>query len=61
MVPAEYVAEDGLVGYQWRRSPWSCEGSMPHCRGLGALRSRGKGEAVGVSEGKPGKRIIFEM
>jgi hypothetical protein len=27
-----YVAEDGLV-INGRRSPWSCEGSMPQYRG----------------------------
>ena len=29
MALAAYVAEDGLVSHQWRRGPWSCEGSMP--------------------------------
>jgi len=32
MTPAAYVAEDGLVRHQWEERPWSCEGSMPHCR-----------------------------
>jgi hypothetical protein len=26
MAPAPYVAEDGLVGHQGRRGPWSYEG-----------------------------------
>ena len=35
MASAAYIAEDGLVSHQWEeRSPWSCEGSMPQCRGM---------------------------
>jgi hypothetical protein len=34
MAPAAYVAEDGLSGISGRRGPWSCEGSMPQCRGM---------------------------
>ena len=32
MAPAVYVAEDGLVRYQWETGSWSHEGSMPHYR-----------------------------
>ena len=32
-----YVAEDGLVN--GRRSPWSCEGSMPQYRGMSGPKS----------------------
>jgi hypothetical protein len=31
MAPASYTAEDGISG---RKGPWSCEGSMPQCRGM---------------------------
>ena len=31
--PATYRAEDGLVCINRRRSPWSCEGSVPQCGG----------------------------
>jgi hypothetical protein len=39
MAPATYVAEDGLIGHQWKerssmRGPWSCEGSLPQPRGM---------------------------
>jgi hypothetical protein len=68
MAPAVYVAEDGLVGHQWEeRGPWSCEGSMPQCRGMPRSGSGSRwigeqGEGRGsFSEGKPGRRIIFEM
>ena len=51
---AIYVAEDDLVGHQWRRSPWSCEGSMSQYRGMlgpgmgvGGLGIRGSRQAVG--------------
>jgi hypothetical protein len=45
MVPAVYVAEDGLVGINGRRGPWSCEGSMYQCRGI--RRWGGKSRWVG--------------
>ena len=52
-----------------RRGPWSCEGSMPQCRempepgsGSGWVgEQREVGGDRGFSEGKPGKRITFEM
>jgi hypothetical protein len=64
-----YVAEDGLVGHQWDKSSWSCEGSMPQYRGMLGPGSRSgwvgeQGEGTwdrGFSEGKPGKGITFEM
>jgi hypothetical protein len=40
MALAAYVAEDGLISHQWRRGPWSCEGSMPQYRGMPGLGSR---------------------
>ena len=66
MSPAAYVAENGING---RRGPWSCEGSMPQCRGMPRQRSRSKwvgeqgveGGDREFSEGKPGKGIRFEM
>jgi hypothetical protein len=60
MSPAAHGAEDGLVGYQWEESSWSCEGSMSQCRGMPGPRSR-NGWAGEQGEGKPGKGIIFEM
>jgi hypothetical protein len=42
-----------LVKNMWH--PWSCEGSMPQYR---ISRRRGEG---GLSEGKPGKGVTFEM
>jgi hypothetical protein len=51
-----------------RRGPWSCEGSMPQYRGMpgpgmrvGGLGSGGGGWDRGISEGKLGKGITFEM
>jgi hypothetical protein len=32
--PAAYVALDGLVGNQWRRGPWFCEGFIFQYRGM---------------------------
>jgi hypothetical protein len=51
-----------------RRGPWSCEGSMPLCRGIpgegsrsGWVGEQGEGEWDGRElEGKPGKVITFE-
>jgi hypothetical protein len=48
MVPAVYVSEDGIVWHQWEGGgPWSCEGSMFQCRGIGGQRSRSEGGWVG--------------
>jgi hypothetical protein len=52
-----------------KRGPWSCEGSMPQCRGMPGRRGGSgwigkQGEGVWgrkFSEGKPGKEITFEM
>jgi hypothetical protein len=40
MAAAAYVAEDGLGGHQWEETPWSCESSVPQCRGMPGQRSR---------------------
>ena len=40
MAPDAYVAEDGLVGHQWEEMPWSCQSSMPQCRGMPGCRGR---------------------
>jgi hypothetical protein len=40
MALAAYVAEDGLIGHQWRRGTWSCEGFMPQYRGMPGPESR---------------------
>jgi hypothetical protein len=34
MSQVAYIAEDGLVGHQWRRGPWYCEDHMPQYRGM---------------------------
>jgi hypothetical protein len=54
MALAAYVAENGLVrmAINWRRGPWSCEGSMPQCRGMpgcgsGWVEEQGEGERIG--------------
>jgi hypothetical protein len=65
--PAAYVAEGGLVN--GRKGPWSCEGSMPQCRGMPGPGSRCEwvgeqavgGRDRGFSEGKPRKRTTFEI
>jgi hypothetical protein len=52
-----------------RRGPGSCEGSMPQYKGMpepgrrsGWVSEQGKGEEDrGLSKGKPGKEITFEM
>jgi hypothetical protein len=52
-----------------RKGPWSCEGSMPQCRGMpgpgsgsGWVGEQGEGEGDrGFGEIKPGKGITFEM
>jgi hypothetical protein len=48
MVPAANVAKDG------RKGPWSCEGSMPQCRGMSGPGSR----CVWVGDQGEGKRIV---
>jgi hypothetical protein len=63
-----------LLDINARRSPWSCEGLMPQCRGIPGWRrgngwvwetpSKKQGERGynrGFSEGEPGKGITFEM
>jgi hypothetical protein len=40
MALAAYIAEDDLVSHQWRRGPWSYEGSMPSYRGIPGPGSR---------------------
>jgi hypothetical protein len=34
MAPGAHVAEDGLIWHQWERRTLSCEGVMPHRRGM---------------------------
>jgi len=46
MAPAAYVAEDGLVGHQWKEKPLvlpRLDPPMPppQCRGMGAGRKGG--------------------
>jgi hypothetical protein len=40
MALAAYVAENGLVGLQWERGPWFCEGSMLQFRRMPGPESR---------------------
>jgi hypothetical protein len=69
MAPAAYVAEDGLVGHQWKERPLVLEGLMPQCRGMPGPGSRSGwvgeqgegGRDRGFSEGKPRKGITFEI
>jgi hypothetical protein len=69
MAPGVYIAEDGLLVINGRRDPWSCESSMPQCRGMsgpvsrrGCVGEQGGWEGnKGFSERKPGKGIRFEM
>jgi hypothetical protein len=51
MALAAYVAEYGLVGYQWEERPWSCEGSMPQYRGMAGPES-GSGLVGEQEEGR---------
>jgi hypothetical protein len=69
MAPAAYVEGMALLDINGRNGPWSCEGSMPQCRGMPGPGSRsgwvgepgvGGGDR-GFSEGKPGKGITLEM
>jgi len=48
MTPAAYVVKDGLVGHQWEKKPWSCQGwtPPPPCRGMSGRGSR-KWEGLG--------------
>jgi hypothetical protein len=65
MAPAAYVAEDGLVRYQWEDillgSVKALDSSVGECQsqkvGVGRLVSRGRG----FLEGKLGKWTTFEM
>jgi hypothetical protein len=64
----QYKVVMALWDISGKRDPWSCDGSMPQCRampgrgsGSGWVVSRGRGDGIGVSEGKPGKEITFEM
>ena len=58
-----------LSGINRRRGPWSCESSIPQCKGMlgsgsksGWFGEQAEGGGIrGFSEGKPGKRISFEM
>jgi len=71
MAPAAYVAEDGLVGHQWKEKPLFLP-PPPQCRGMsgGVRRSgwMGRGNTL-IEEGgdrrfmdrKLGKGITFEM
>jgi hypothetical protein len=63
MALAIYIAEDGLVGHQWEERPLvlltvlcpsigECQGQEA---GVGGLVSRGRGEGIEGSQGKPGK------
>ena len=40
MFLAAYVAEDGLLGINGRRDPWSCEDHMPQVQGNAKARKR---------------------
>ena len=58
-----------LSNINGRRGPWSCEGSVPQCRGMPGQGSgsewvgeqREWGGDRGFPEGKLGKGITFEM
>jgi hypothetical protein len=55
MAPAAYVAEDGLVGHQWKERPLVLSGWVSE-QGV-----RGEDREFLFLEGKPGKGITFEM
>lgn len=72
MAPAAHVAEDGLVGHQWRRGPWFCQGSNLQYRGMSGKGGRKGWVELLIDEwrggwdrwfmdGKQGKGITFEM
>jgi hypothetical protein len=45
-VSAKYVIEDAMLDINERRGPWSCEGSMPQCRGM-PVQGSGSEQGVG--------------
>ena len=66
MAPVAYIAEDGLVGYQWEEMPLvlpvkALHPSVGECQGqeagVGGLVSRGQGGNRKFSEEKPGDNI----
>jgi hypothetical protein len=67
MALAAYVAEMVSSVISGKRGPWSCEGFMPHYRGMPGPGSKSRwvgeqgdgGGDRGFSEGKLGKGIIF--
>jgi hypothetical protein len=71
MIPAAYVAENDLVSPQCEGRPFFlCWFYMPQCRGMPGPGSRSGwvgeqgtagGGHSGFLEGKPGRRITFEM
>jgi hypothetical protein len=70
MALAAYVADDGLVGHQWRQGPWSCDGSIPQYRGMSGPgcgsgwvgeQGEGRGEVKGIFGGKTKKGLTVEM
>jgi hypothetical protein len=69
MDPAAYVAEDGLVGHQWRSGLWSREGPLPRYREMPVPESGSgwvgeQGERIGdrrFLEGKLERSITFKM
>jgi hypothetical protein len=73
MVPAAFLAEDGLV-INGRRGPWFCEGLMPQCRGMpgqgvsgsvgwvdggsgSGWGSRGREDGIGGFQGETGRGV----
>jgi hypothetical protein len=63
---AAYVAKDGLVDHQWEERPLVLSPNVGECQGqearVGGLVSSGEeGRDRGLSKGKLGKGIIFEM
>jgi hypothetical protein len=62
MAPAIYVTENGLVGHQWEKGPWSCESSMAQCKEMTGLgrggapsKKQGEGDVIGVFRGETRK------
>jgi len=55
MAPAAYVAEDGLVGHQWKEKPLVLPRLDPQCRGMWRGRLNGEGNTL-IEEGE-GKGI----
>jgi len=66
MAPAAYVAEDGLVGHQWKEKPLVLPRLDPQCRGIpgeweGGVDGEGntlieEGERDGIGDLCPGNR-----